>query len=171
MYHIFLIRSQVRLPLYQSNTRGKAKTTFATTSGKWHWNVAPFCICLLPCVFCYLILQVLSVLDFCFVNLDNILVYSTSWKEHLQHLEMVFKHLKEANLKIKLSKCQFFFQEKIFQYLKSSHIQIRYSATTGKSHSNGKVKKPSNIDELHHFLGLTGYTQSSYHYLPTVQNL
>ena len=29
-------------------------------------------------------------------------------QEHLQHFGMVFKYLKEANLKIKLSKCQFF---------------------------------------------------------------
>ena len=52
--------------------------------------------------------QVLSVLDFCFAYWDNILVYNMSWKHHLQHLEIVFKHLKEANLKIKLSKFQFF---------------------------------------------------------------
>ena len=41
--------------------------------------------------------QVLSVLDFSFTYLDNILIYSTSWEEHLQHLEAVFKHLKAAN--------------------------------------------------------------------------
>ena len=39
--------------------------------------------------------------------LDDILIYSVSWKEHMQHLKVVFKHLKEADLKIKLSKCQF----------------------------------------------------------------
>ena len=53
-------------------------------------------------------LQVLSGLDFCFAYLDYILVYCASWKEHLQHLEIVLMHLNEANLKIKLGKCQFF---------------------------------------------------------------
>ena len=72
----------------------KLKTAFAT-SGKQHWNVAPMS-------------KVLSGFIFCFVYLDNILLYSTSWKEHLQHLEVVFQNLKEANLKIKLSKCHFF---------------------------------------------------------------
>ena len=84
------------------------KTAFATTSGKWHCNVAPFSICSLSCVVCYFMSQVLSGLDFYFAYLDDVLVYSMSWKKHLQHLEMVLKHLKEANLKFKLSKCQFF---------------------------------------------------------------
>ena len=49
-------------------------------------------------------LQVLSGLDFFFVYPND----SMSQKEYLQHLEMVFKCLKESNLNIKLSKCQFF---------------------------------------------------------------
>ena len=60
----------------------KPKTAFAKTSGKWHWKVAPFSICWLSGLFCYLMSQVLSGLDFCFAYLDDILVYSTSWKEH-----------------------------------------------------------------------------------------
>ena len=43
--------------------------------------------------------QVLTGLDFFFTYLDDILVDSTSWKEHLQHLEIVFSHLQAANLK------------------------------------------------------------------------
>ena len=33
----------------------KTKTAFTTARGKWHWNVAPFGICSLPGVFCYLL--------------------------------------------------------------------------------------------------------------------
>ena len=53
----------------------KPKTAFST-SGKWHWNVAPLSICSLPDVFCYHMTQVLSGLDFCSVYLVGILVYS-----------------------------------------------------------------------------------------------
>ena len=45
---------------------------------------------------------------FCLTYLDEILVYRVLLKEHLQHLKVVFQHLKDANLKVKLSKCQFF---------------------------------------------------------------
>ena len=52
--------------------------------------------------------EVLSGNDFCFTYPGNIFISSTSWKEHIQHLEPVYNYLIAANLKIKLSKCQFF---------------------------------------------------------------
>ena len=86
----------------------KPKTSFATTSRKWHWNVAPFRS--LPVILSYLMSQVLSGLYFWFTHLEDICIYSASWEEHLQHLETVFSHIQAANLKIKLSKCQIFKQ-------------------------------------------------------------
>ena len=74
------------------------KTAFPTTKGKWHWNVALFGICSLPCIFCYLKSQVLSGLNFCFMYLDDILIYNTSLGEPLQHLQNIFNHLKSAKL-------------------------------------------------------------------------
>ena len=66
----------------------KPKTAFATKSRKWHWNVAPFRICSLQGVIYYLMSQILSGLNFCFAYLDDILIYGTSWDEHLQHLQL-----------------------------------------------------------------------------------
>ena len=40
--------------------------------------------------------------------LDNIIIYSRSEKEHLEHLEEIFTRLKTAGLKLKLEKCCFF---------------------------------------------------------------
>ena len=77
----------------------KPKTAFAIISGKSYWNMTPFDVCSLPSVFCYFMSLVLSGLDICFAYLDDILVYSSSWKEYLKHLEVVFMLLKEANLK------------------------------------------------------------------------
>src|SRR6266542_566511 len=45
--------------------------------------------------------------DFVVVYLDDILVYSDTFKEHLAHLRKVFIKLREANLVIKLKKCKF----------------------------------------------------------------
>ena len=46
--------------------------------------------------------------DFTFMYLDDVLIFSQSYEDHLQHLHTVFQKFKEAGLKIKLSKCQFF---------------------------------------------------------------
>ena len=85
--------------------------------------------------------KVFSRLNICFVYLDDILVYNTSWKEHLQDLEISFNHLKEANLTIKLSKCHFCKQH--LYYL--GHLIFKQD-----------IKEPNSMDELCHFLGLAG---------------
>ena len=109
---------------------------------------------------CILLLNVTSItgLDFCFTYLDNIWIYSTSWKEHLQHLETVISHLQIANLKTKLSKCQLF-------NFNSKHIHFLWHLISGqgiqplphKILAITNLGVPKNISELYYFLSLNGY--------------
>ena len=46
--------------------------------------------------------------NFAFTYLDDILVFSQMYEDHLHHLDVVFEKFQKAGLKIKLSKCQFF---------------------------------------------------------------
>lgn len=46
--------------------------------------------------------------EFALPYIYDVLIYLHSAEEHLVHLEKVFKRLRAANLKIKLSKCKFF---------------------------------------------------------------
>jgi hypothetical protein len=41
------------------------------------------------------------------VFIDNILIYSKTYSEHIQHIKMVFQLLQEHQFKVKLSKCTF----------------------------------------------------------------
>ena len=87
----------------------KKKTAFVTTDGKYRWNVVPFSLTTAVSTFQYLMSQVLTGLNcFMFTYLDDILSFSKSWEEHLEHLNVAFNRFKSASLKIKLSKCQFF---------------------------------------------------------------
>ncbi len=45
--------------------------------------------------------------DFTSVYMDDIIVYSSTLEKHLEHLNEIFKRLREAGLRLKPSKCQF----------------------------------------------------------------
>ena len=44
----------------------------------------------------------------CLIYLDDIIIYSKTFEEHLHRLENVFKQLEIDGLKLKGSKCEFF---------------------------------------------------------------
>jgi len=45
--------------------------------------------------------------DFVIVYLDDILIFSKRWEEHLKHVKQTLDVLKRENLYVKLSKCEF----------------------------------------------------------------
>ena len=44
----------------------------------------------------------------CLIHLDDIIIFSKSFDEHIKSLENVFKQLELHGLKLKASKCEFF---------------------------------------------------------------
>ena len=72
----------------------------------------PFGLTNAPSVFQRLMQKVLAGLnpedgpDFVVVYIDDILVFSRTLEEHLEHLRMVIERLEEAQLKLKPVKCQ-----------------------------------------------------------------
>ena len=45
--------------------------------------------------------------EMCLFYLDDIIVFSSTWEEHLARLRQVFKRLRHANLKLGAEKCVF----------------------------------------------------------------
>ena len=87
----------------------KPKSAFVLSSlGKYQFNRVPFGLAQAPAYFQKLINDVLKGCNFAMGYLDNIIIYSRSEKEHLEHLEEIFTRLKAAGLKLKLEKCCFF---------------------------------------------------------------
>ena len=86
------------------------KTTFITRKGAFKFKVLPFGLSNAPAVFQRLMNLVMRGLTWeaCLVFLDDIVVMSTTFEQHLERLRAVFGRLRSANLKLKPSKCKLF---------------------------------------------------------------
>ena len=70
--------------------------------------MVPFGLTQAPAYFQALISKVLEGLShFAIAYLDDIIIFSKTEEEHLQHLKIIFEKLREASLKLKRSKCSF----------------------------------------------------------------
>lgn len=89
------------------------------------------------------------------VFFDDILVYSTTLADHVQHLTTVLETLREHSFFVKLSKCSF--GQQSVEYL--GHI-VSVEGVHVDPHKISVVTDwpvPSNVKQLRGFLGLTGY--------------
>ena len=83
----------------------KKKTAVVTADGKYQWNVVPFGLATTISTFQYLMSTVLSGLNnFAFMYLDDVLVFSETYDDHLHHLNVVFEKFQKTSLRIKPSK-------------------------------------------------------------------
>src|ERR1043166_8809405 len=92
---------------------------------------------------------------FTVVYLNDIIIYSKTLEEHKKHIRMVLEKLREHNLKLKPSKCQWF-KEKL-TFLK--HI-INREGIKPDTRNVEKIKNasdPTNVRELRRFLGIVQY--------------
>ena len=79
----------------------KKKTAFLTADGKYQWNVVPFGLATAVSTFQYLMPTMLTGLyNFTFMYLDDILVFSETYDDHLHHLNVVFKKYQKPVLKL-----------------------------------------------------------------------
>ena len=86
--------------------KDREKTAFISPYGKFEFVRTPFGLLNAHAVFQRLIETVLvDCQDFSKAYIDDIIVYSSNWKEHLRHIEQVLQALQQAVLTAKLSKC------------------------------------------------------------------
>ena len=134
----------------------KPKTAFVISNiGKYQFNRVPFGLAQAPAYFMKLINIVLGHLDFAMGYLDDIIIFSKTEEEHLEHLEEIFDRLRKAGLKLKIQKCDFF--KKHIQYLGHLISDEGIQPLPEKLESIRKMSVPTNPKEVKQFLGLVGY--------------
>ena len=134
----------------------KPKTAFVISNiGKYQFNRVPFSLAQAPAYFMKLINMVLTDINFAMGYLDDIIIYSKTEEEHLEHLRIIFDRLRQAGLKLKLQKCDFF--KKHIQYLGHLISDEGIQPLPEKLESIRKVSVPTNPKEVKQFLGLVGY--------------
>ena len=87
--------------------------------------------------------------------LDDIIIFSKTEEEHLNHLEEIFVRLRKFGLKMKREKCSFF--KKYIQYLGHSVSERGFEPLPEKLESIRKMPAPRTAKEVKQFLGLIGY--------------
>ncbi|PKU86672.1 RNA-directed DNA polymerase [Dendrobium catenatum] len=133
------------------------KTAFKTVDSLFEWRVMPFGLCNAPSTFMRLIHDVLKpYLDkCCVVYFDDILVFSSSFEEHLAQLQSIFETLREHQLLINLDKCAFAAAEIHFLGFILSSDGIRTSPQ--KIAAIWDWPTPKSITEVRSFHGLANY--------------
>ncbi|PIK33800.1 Retrovirus-related Pol polyprotein from transposon [Apostichopus japonicus] len=87
----------------------KHKAAFVTHHGVYQWKKLPFGLMNAPASFQLVMAEVLRGLNWkhALVYVDDILILSKNFQDHLDHLQDVFHRLRTANMRLKPSKCDF----------------------------------------------------------------
>jgi hypothetical protein len=96
-----------------------------------------------------------SIFQVCLIYLDDIIVFSKDITSHLQRLELLFIRLRQANLKLKPSKCHLLQKEVSFLGFTVSSRGVGTDAS--KISSIVDWPRPKNLRESHAFVGLCQY--------------
>jgi hypothetical protein len=133
------------------------KTALRTHQGHYEFLVMPFGLANAPATFQALMNDILGryLRQFVLVFFDDILIYSSSWTEHLHHVHLVLNTLRQHQLCLKKTKCAF--GVPTVSYL--GHVL----SATGVAMDSQKVQavadwaRPRTVRALRGFIGLAGY--------------
>ena len=148
-----LTRGYWQVPVASSD---RHKTAFITPFGLYQFTKMPFGLQGAPATFQRMMDRLIQGLqEFASAYLDDLVIYSDSWEDHLLHIRQVLQCLQDAGLTAKPKKCQF---------------GIKQCSYLGHIVGNGVVQPeldkveavrsfaiPQTKTSIRAFLGLTGY--------------
>ncbi len=91
----------------------------------------------------------------CLIYIDDVIIYSRTFEEHLERLEQTLQRFRDANIKLKPSKCHFGCRQVTFLGHVVSAEGVQPDPQKIEAVKNFPV--PRNIKQVRSFLGLCNY--------------
>ncbi|CAF1479320.1 unnamed protein product, partial [Adineta ricciae] len=130
----------------------KHKTAFVTAEGLYEWNVLAQGLKNSPPSFQRVMAEVLSPCRlFTLVYIDDIVVFSRSFEEHVEHIQQLLSILSKYNFQLNPPKCKLF-QQKI-DYLSHIISENGFQPNDERIRSIKSLREPSTLAEANKFLG------------------
>ena len=134
-------------------------TAFICPWGLYEWIRIPFGLMNAPATFQRAMESCLRGIrdEFCIPYLDDIIVFSRSFEDHVDHVRQVLQRLQKFGIKLKPSKCNLF--KKKIKYLGRIVTSEGYSMDPDNSIAVEKFKTdpPTTVGELRRLMGMLGY--------------
>jgi transposase InsO family protein len=133
------------------------KTAFSSAGGLYQFKYMPFGLTNAPATFQRAMEFCLSGLQWeqCLIYLDDVIVFSETFEDHLSRLANVFDRFEKNGLKLKPSKCTFL--KKSVKYLGHIVSSEGVSPDPSKISAVDSWPTPKTVKDLRSFLGLASY--------------
>ena len=133
----------------------KAKTAFQSPNGLFHFCVMPFGLVNAPATFSRVMRSLLADMRHVTNYLDDILIHTSTWKEHLATLHELLRRLRAAGLTARPSKCQLGCEK--VEFLGHIVQEGKIQPMLDKVEKIRDAKKPETKKQLRAFIGLASY--------------
>ena len=135
----------------------REKTAFTANGSVYRFKKMPFGLINAPTTFQRFMQNVLSGILNKFVNvyIDDVVIYSKTVEEHLDHLRQVFERLDKHDLRLHPEKCKFLCKEIKFLGFVVSRRGIMPDPQRAKAIND--FKRPEKVKDIRSFIGMANY--------------
>ncbi|CAF1678236.1 unnamed protein product, partial [Adineta ricciae] len=130
----------------------KHKTAFITAEGLYEWNVLAQGLKNSPPSYQRVMADILTPCrQFALVYIDDIVVFSRSFEEHVEHIQQLLSILSKYNFQLNPPKCKLFQRE--IEYLSHVISENGFQPNGERIRSIKNLREPSTLVEANKFLG------------------
>ena len=139
------------------NKSDQHKTAFSSPSGLYEFTRMPFGLVNAPATFQRIMSNIFrdEIFKYVVCYLDDILVYSKSWSDHIKHVRVVMGKLAEVGFRLNMKKCKLGLNEVTFLGMNISEKGM--GTNVEKTRAIKNWPRPVNLRDLRSFLGVGSY--------------